>query len=49
VVYLAESYEGDNENHHSKLEEKRCLRGEKSNMGEWQTKTKTSANKHLLQ
>jgi len=49
VVYLAESYGGDNENHYSKLEEQRCLSGEKINMSEWQTKTKTSANKHLLQ
>jgi len=29
VVYLAESYGGDNENHHSKLEEQRCLNREK--------------------
>jgi hypothetical protein len=40
VAYLAESYGGDNENHYSKLEEKRCLNREKSSIGEWQTKQK---------
>jgi hypothetical protein len=29
VVYLAESYGGDNENHYPKLEEQRCLNREK--------------------